>query len=142
MSNRPFPTVYYKFSAPDVDKSSQIEYRIEDFPPDRIEDGVKFMMEHFVDDEPVFRSRNVKLDPVAVEEGAQMWREGLEQHASIVCFKKDSNEILAMNILTIENEDEDDADDVDSEKVKRGSRRLSWVNFVIFSFNRETYGTF
>lgn len=119
--NRPpsisYPATYYKFKAPNSDNSSNVEYRIEDFPPERIEDGVKFMMEHFANDEPIFRARNVTSDTMAIEEGQQMWREGLEQNASIACFKKDSNEIIAMNILTIESEDEDDAMESDSGKV-------------------------
>lgn len=76
------------------------------------------MTEHFANDEPIFRARKILEDPTAVEEGQQMWREGLEENCSIVCFKEGSEEILAMNILTIENEDEDDAEENEGGKVK------------------------
>lgn len=125
------PPTYFKFTAFDA-KNSPTEFRIEDFPPDRIEDGVKFMMEHFVNDEPIFRSRNLTSDPIAVEEGAQLWRESLEQNCSIVCFKKDSTEIIAMNILTIESED-DDAHEIDGEKVRKliNSRGVQLIFFSV-----------
>lgn len=126
-----YPATYFKFTAADLDFSTPIEYRIEDFPPERIEDGVKFMLEHFASDEPIFRARQIASDPMAVAEGAQMWRESLEQNASIVCFKKNSSEILAMNILTIENEDEDDAAESDSGRV--GPRGVKLWKISIFS---------
>lgn len=114
-----YPQTYFKFKTLNYDKSTNVEYRIEDFPLDRIEDGVNFMLNHFVNDEPIFKSRRINDDKMAIEEGAQMWREGLQQNSSLVCFKSDSNEIIAMNILTIESEDDDDAEESDCGKVCR-----------------------
>ena len=95
-----YPTVYHTFQARDLDKKF-VEYRFQDFPKDRYDEGIQFMIDHFFDREPMAATRKVSSDAIAVEECSQIWRESLAKGLSIACFKQNSDEIIAMNILLV-----------------------------------------
>jgi hypothetical protein len=114
-----YPTIYYKFKALDIDNETLVEYHIKDFPLNRIEDGVKFMIDYFATEEPTFRARNIKLDEMAVKEGSQIWREILNEKISIACFKGNSDEIIAMSLLTVKTKFDEECDEfVENENKK------------------------
>lgn len=48
-----FPKVWTKFMAPDIDSDKLVEYRIQDLPESRFDDGIQFMIQHFIKDEPL-----------------------------------------------------------------------------------------
>lgn len=110
-----YPTVYYKFKALDIDNTTKIEYRIQDFPQDRFDDGIKFMLNYFVTEEPIFKSRDIRDDKLAVIEGSRIWRQILAQNISIACFKEGSDEIIAMNLLTVKTIYDDDSEEHESD---------------------------
>lgn len=48
-----YPSVYYTFEAQDLHTNSLIEYRVEDFPRHRFEEGIQFMVQNFFEHEVV-----------------------------------------------------------------------------------------
>lgn len=102
-----YPFIYHTFEARDLHSNKLVKYRVEDYPRDRYEEGVQYMIQHFFEFEVMGRTRRIKSDRTAVQEISQFWREKLARSFSIACFKEDSKEIIAMNLLdvtTIEDE--------------------------------------
>lgn len=103
--NRPnisnYPSIYHTFEARDLHSNKLIQYRVEDFPRQRIEEGIQFMVQNFFEHEVIGKTRKVKSDRVAVEEISQFWRESLSKGYSIVCFRENSDDIIGMNVLEV-----------------------------------------
>lgn len=54
--NIPFPSVWLKFKAKDLNSDNLVEYRVQDLPLDRYEDAIDHMCIHFLVDEPMCKS--------------------------------------------------------------------------------------
>lgn len=54
--NVPFPSVWLKFTARDVNSETLVEYRVQDLPLHRYEDAIDYMCQHFLVDEPTCKS--------------------------------------------------------------------------------------
>lgn len=98
-----YPSVYYTFQARDLHSNKLIEYRVQDFPRDRLEEGIQYMVQNFFEHEMMGKTRRIKSDRKAVEEISELWREKLPKGFSIACFKENSNEIIAMNVLDVKS---------------------------------------
>lgn len=96
-----YPAIYHTFQARDLNSNKLVEYRVEDFPRDRYEEGIQYMVQHFFEHEVMGKTRRIKSDRVAVQEISQFWRELLPRGFSIACFKENSDEIIAMNVLDV-----------------------------------------
>jgi hypothetical protein len=97
-----YPKLYAKFIATDVGNSSNsIEYRVEDIPADRYEEACEFMVKHFVPYEPKLMSRNGKDDPLVLDDYYNKYMSGIRQKVSTACFKANSNDFIAINILEV-----------------------------------------
>jgi hypothetical protein len=100
-SSLPYPSIYYHFRAPDADGGDTVQYSIRDFPQDRYEEGIDFMVGHFISEEPIFKARDVIKDEIAIGEARDVWRKMLAENISIGCFRAGSDDIVAMNVLTV-----------------------------------------
>lgn len=105
-SSRAYPKVYRKFTALDLDNKTPTVYRIEDYPRDRFDEGVKFNMKHFFTHEPMSKTRNVINDATAVREFSQALLEMFKKNCSLVCFKENSDEIISANIMCVKSKEE------------------------------------
>lgn len=121
-----YPCVYYTFEAQDLHSNRLIEYRVEDFPRHRFEEGIQFMVQNFFEHEVMGKTRQIKNDRTAVQEISTFWREMLPKGFSVACFKKNSDEIIAMNVLDVSSV----KDPKDDSKVN--FFHLSYVCFICF----------
>lgn len=48
-----YPKLWCTFKASDINSDELVEYRIQDLPESRFDDGIYFMAEHFCKDEPI-----------------------------------------------------------------------------------------
>lgn len=96
-----FPVKYYKFVTNDKDSSKLVEYRVEDIPESRYDEACRFMLKHFVPHEPKLVARNGQNDPLVVEDYYNKYMHGIKQKVSVACFKKGSDEFVAVNILEV-----------------------------------------
>ncbi|CAG9803627.1 unnamed protein product [Chironomus riparius] len=94
---------YRKFRALDLDGKTEVEYRIQDYPKDRIEEGIQFNAGAFLKHEPMSKTRNVINQPDAVEEFLNMLRTTMQNGKSLACFKENSDEIISTNILAVKD---------------------------------------
>lgn len=100
-SHIPYPNIWSKFRAKDVDSDSFITYRVQDLPENRFDDGINFMVKHFLRDEPFCRSQGVLNDPVSVQEFRDFWNNMLKHKITVVCFREGFDDICGMNTISI-----------------------------------------
>lgn len=103
-----FPKTHSEFLARDLVGEDLVEYTIQDLPDDRHDDAISFMLKHFLADEPVFESRNAVGDEVLLKEISTVWREILEQRVTLICLKKGEGELIAVNILAVSTEHQEE----------------------------------
>jgi hypothetical protein len=99
---------YYTFKAKDKNSGNFANYHVKNFPLNRIEEGIQYMIQNFFEHEVMGKTRRIKSDRVAVENISAIWRKLLKQNYSIACFKEGCNDIIAMNVLTVKNVDDVD----------------------------------
>lgn len=54
--NIPFPSVWLKFKAKDLNTDDLVEYRVQDLPPERNDEAIELMTSVFLEDEPIFKA--------------------------------------------------------------------------------------
>lgn len=102
-----YPMTYASFQALDCgENGNMIDYTIQDLPEDRFEDAVAIIKDKHLIDEPMKSSKGVRDCPVSVQEMVDYLRDLLQQKISLVCYKEGSNEIVAVNILGVMTEAE------------------------------------
>lgn len=106
--NLKFPSVWYRFKAKDLNSDNLVEYRIQDLPIDRFDDAINHMISDFIPDEPMCETRDLANDIDSVKSFEALWRELLEQHITLVCFREGSDEIVGLNMVGIVMKEEQD----------------------------------
>lgn len=102
-----YPMTYASFQALDCgENGNMIDYTIQDLPEDRFEDAVAIIKDKHLIDEPMKSSKGVRDCPVSVQEMVDYLRDLLQQKISLVCYKEGSDEIVAVNILGVMTEAE------------------------------------
>lgn len=130
----PFPHIWHTFQARDPtaeaasgDHHRLINYRVQDLPPERVEDAIRHMCAHFVRDEPICRSLGLVNDPVGVQELATVWRKIAHQRCVVACFREGSDDIVGLNMLTVVSRD----DEPDNSKFESPTVR-DFVNVTLY----------
>lgn len=96
-----FPKVYRKFQATDLNSDKLIEYRIQELPEDRFNDGVEFLIKYYCPDEPMLQCKGAAQDPEFIEDISNFFRHTFKKKITIACFKDGSDEILGMNVMDV-----------------------------------------
>ncbi|XP_055551290.1 uncharacterized protein LOC129733800 [Wyeomyia smithii] len=97
----PYPTVWHRFEIRNPSTGTCETYRVQDLPPDRIDDAIRHMCEYFLRDEPICASLNLAQDPIGVEEITAIWRSIAKQRCIVVCYEEGREEIVGLNMLTV-----------------------------------------
>lgn len=101
-SHLDFPKIFHKFTAKDLVENNFVEYYVQDLPEYLYEDAIKFLIEVYVPDEPMFECRNSITDSQTIEDVSKLWREVLSVKISQVCFKKGSDEMIGVNLIDVD----------------------------------------
>jgi hypothetical protein len=126
-------TVYHTFRARDLHSNEFVEYRVQDFPRHRYEEGIQYMVQNFFEHEVMGMTRKIKSDRKAVEGISSFWRKMLPKGFSIACFKENSDDIIAMNVLDVSSID----DPKDESKVKCVLRVEKILTFFSSKFESQ-----
>lgn len=59
------------------------------------------MIENFLPDEPICKSKNVLGEAAALEAILDLWRSVLDQGVVLACFQKDSDELVGLNMVCV-----------------------------------------
>ena len=100
------PTIYHTFKARDLHSNKDIEYRVQDFPEDRFEEGVQYMIQNFFEHEVMGKTRKIKSDRNAVLEISAFFRGEIAKKLSFVCFKDGCDDIIGMNIMAVKSKND------------------------------------
>lgn len=95
----PFPSVWLRFKARDVDSDNLIEYRVQDLTEADFEAAFDHMKTHFLKDEVMNNVMELWKDEAAIADLYKIWKEMVKQRLSLACFRENSNEMVGCNIL-------------------------------------------
>lgn len=102
----PYPNIWLKFKANDVETDDLVEYSIEDLPEDRFDEAIKIMSTNFLADAPMSKLKNGANDLDYVADSVRIWKTILKQHMTHVCFKLGSQEIIGLNLNYVSSRDD------------------------------------
>lgn len=118
-----FPKVWRKFQARDINRDKLVEYRIQDLPELRFQDGIHFMVKHFLTEEPISEALGTYFSHVliinndttiseilpdifndanSIDDFKLLWKLSFEQKMAIACFKNGTDEIVGVNANYVE----------------------------------------
>ncbi|KAJ2946199.1 hypothetical protein O0L34_g5134 [Tuta absoluta] len=106
--------VWSKFSATRSD-GTIVDLRIQDMPPDKFDEAIDFLMEHFVKHETLHVAAGIPKSPEALHECRGFVTEMMKDpsmHITICCLDDCDNvrELLGVNSISLTSEDEEDFD--------------------------------
>lgn len=96
-----YPKVWHRFLARDTDSDNLVEYRIQDLPPDRVNDAYYHMLANYILDEPVAQVLGSVDDLIHFEDYKLCWEPIVAQRMPLVCFKTGSDDIVGVNMLYV-----------------------------------------
>ncbi|XP_058839466.1 uncharacterized protein LOC131694943 [Topomyia yanbarensis] len=68
---------------------------------------IQHFLNHFIEEEPCSVSKGTSKNATLREATIQLWRKGLEEKMTLVCYREGSDEIVGANILHVKSLDED-----------------------------------
>ncbi|CRL07630.1 CLUMA_CG020594, isoform A [Clunio marinus] len=91
--------IWHSFEIENKSKNNIDEFIVQDLPREKFCNAVDHMVEHFLTDEPICKTKQIRNDKVALNEVCNLWKNVLEQNLVLVCYKKGSDEIIGLNML-------------------------------------------
>ncbi|KAJ6638324.1 hypothetical protein Bhyg_11059 [Pseudolycoriella hygida] len=107
-SNIPFPNVWCRFQLKHPNSDELVHYFIQDLTPNRYEDAIEHLVNYFIADETMCKSRDLSSDLQSIADIRDIIRSAILTYklAVVVCFREGSDEIVAVNILCVRHTDE------------------------------------
>lgn len=93
--------VWHTFKCKNPSTDEIEEFFVQDLPKERFEDALKFMLHHFLSDEPICKLKNVIADENALQQIFELWRNVMQQKVTLACFKKGCDELVGLNMLCV-----------------------------------------
>lgn len=128
------PQIWHSFKSKNSATNEIEEFFVQDLPREKYAEAVDHMLEHFLSDEPICRSKNVKSDALALKEICSLWRKVLEQNVVLACFKQNCSEIIGLNMVCVITKDDfkDFKLDVRNDNTWKAVHDFALVNFNLF----------
>lgn len=102
----PYPNIWLKFKARDVQTDSLVDYSIQDIPEDRFDEAIEFMSNGFLANAPMAKLKNALSDSIYVEDIRRIWKIILSQRMSCMCLKDGSEDIVGLNTNYVSSKDD------------------------------------
>lgn len=129
----PYPSVWHRFSAVDLDGPALVEYEIRDLTENDFTEAVEFAKEFFLVDEALAKVQNLVSEPDSVEAFVKLWRSSMDQKMPIGCFKGD--ELVGVNFLSVISMDDPKIEETFGGPVYQ-------VNLRLYNWIRELFNPF
>ena len=128
------PQIWHSFKSINSVTNELEEFTVQDLPRERHSEAVDHMLEHFLSDEPICKSKSVKNDAAALKEICSLWKKVLKQNVVISCFKKNCSEIVGLNMLCVITKDDykDFKLEVRNDNTWKAVHEFALVNFNLF----------
>lgn len=106
-SNIPFPNVWFRFQLKDPQSGELVQYKIQDLTPSRYEDAVDHLVEYFLTDETICKSRDLLSDYQSVADFEDKIRSAMmDFKLTVACYREGSDELIGVNVLSVKQRDE------------------------------------
>lgn len=93
--------VWHEFQVKNQETNKVEEFYVQDLPREKFNAALNHMLQHFLPDEPICKSKAVINDAAALREICMLWQNVLEQNIVLACFKKDCQEIVGLNMVCV-----------------------------------------
>ncbi|XP_059617950.1 uncharacterized protein LOC132262640 [Phlebotomus argentipes] len=98
-SNIDFPTVWGTFEAKHPASGEIWKFQVQDLPEERFDEAENIMIEHFLSEESMCKSKEISKDPSSLALARLYYRKMLEKKISLICVREGSDEIAGINCL-------------------------------------------
>uniref|UniRef100_U5ENP2 N-acetyltransferase domain-containing protein n=1 Tax=Corethrella appendiculata TaxID=1370023 RepID=U5ENP2_9DIPT len=137
--NIPFPNVWLKFKAKDLNSDNLVDYIVQDLPESYYDKAMEHMQKYFLRDESICKSIDLINDEVGNRNCCKCWEDFIRNDkCSLVCFKMGSDEIVGLNIIYIETKSNKVVIDSKSDKFMKINRAIAYCTDEAKVY--ETYG--
>lgn len=102
--NLEFPATYRKFSSP---KDSELKFRIGELQNENFDRAIDLIEHHFLAEETIHVSKKIAESEEKRENSKGFYRETLEENLSIGCFREDTGELVAINVMVVSSKDDE-----------------------------------
>lgn len=128
------PQTWHRFSSVNPETGQSEEFSVVDLERAKFSDALDHMLEHFLPDEPICKSKNVVKNEDALNEICELWRTVMEQNVTLACYKKDCTEIIGLNMLCVLTKDDyrELKFDVNNNNTWKAVHDFALVNFNLF----------
>lgn len=128
------PQIWHTFESKNSATDEIEEFVVQDLPREKFGEAVDHMVEHFLSDEPICKSKHVKSDAAALKEICNLWRKVLEQNVVLACFKKNCKDIVGLNMVCVITKDDfkDFKLDVRNDNTWKAVHEFALINFNLF----------
>lgn len=117
------PKVYKTFTTRDNE-----EFIIQDLPEDKFDEAVKFMIEYYAKEETFLKASKVS-EKVLMD----FYQFILKQKCTIACIKKDTNELVGLNVLSVKSR----GLDTNFKVIRREDLLIRYLIVLLFQTNDE-----
>lgn len=96
--------ILHKFQAKNRDSEEFVNYFVKFLPENRIEDAIDLMILHYMPDELLSVAVDLPSKPKAVQAYAEVLRKTAKnEKLTLACFREGSDELVAVNFLTVQH---------------------------------------
>ncbi|XP_055684452.1 uncharacterized protein LOC129790768 [Lutzomyia longipalpis] len=106
-SNVEFPKVWTTFRAKHPTTQEIWKFEVKDLPVERFDEAEDIMIEHFLNEEQMCKSKGVSNDPVSLVLARVYYRKMLEKKITLICTREGSDEIAGINVLEPATKDDE-----------------------------------
>lgn len=114
-----FPTIYREFSST---KDESLKFRVQDLPEEKFEDAIELLLKHFMPEETFCVAKKLFIDDEICGIMIEFYKEILKKRLSVACFVEDSEELIAVNLMTTKSNDDEKLE------VKKRDKNKPFIN--------------
>lgn len=128
------PQVWHEFRSLNPATNEEEEFFVVDLPREQHAAALDHMLGNFLSDEPICKSKNLMGNAEAVKIICELWKSVMDQNVTIVCYKRNSNEIVGLNMLGVSTRCELESLklDINRNNIWKAVHDFALVNFNLF----------
>uniref|UniRef100_A0A1L8DAK4 N-acetyltransferase domain-containing protein n=1 Tax=Nyssomyia neivai TaxID=330878 RepID=A0A1L8DAK4_9DIPT len=94
-----YPTIWTTFTAKHPETQDVWTFQVRDLPEERFDEAEDIMIENFLAEEEMCKSKGISNDPASLFMAREYYRRMLEKKITLICTREGSDEIVGINVL-------------------------------------------
>lgn len=101
-----YPQIYSTFKAIVKDSNEVEEFIVQDLTEEFFDRAVEFIVENHARGAVFHKAANTLIGESGFKKVGESYRNGLKEKVSLICLKKETNEIAGLNVLVVKAKDQ------------------------------------